>query len=201
MSMPLSVPRSLSARLGAFGASAALVAGAVVATAPAAEAEPVSLKSSYTCTTALGDQTMAVTVKIDLPTKVRRNKAVASRPVKMKVVVPESLVTPMRDVLGITALSGSASDIAYRVGAKKVPLANVTIPRTDVPASGAMTLKASGTAKGFRLKKPGKYVIRIPSSFTFNADNQDGQPVPSSPFPCAVAEGAPTKLGVLKVVR
>ena len=201
MSMPLSMPLSISGRLGALGVSTALVAGTIVATAPAAEAKPVSPKSSYTCATALGDQTMGVTVKIDLPTRVKRNRPVASRPVKMTVVVPESLVTPMRDVLGITALSGSASDIAYRVGAKRVPLANVTIPRTDVPASGAMTLKASGTAKGFKLRKPGKYVIRIPGSFTFNANNQDDQPVPSSPFPCTVAEGAPTKLGVLKVVR
>jgi len=197
----MSMPLSLSARLGAVGVSTALVAGTVVATASAADAKPVSLKSSYTCATALGDQAMAVTVKIDLPTKVKRNKAVASRPVKMTVVVPESLVTPMRDVLGISALSGSASDIAYRVGAKKVPLTNVTIPRTDVPASGAMTLKASGTAQGFKLKKPGKYVIRIPGSFTFNANNQDDQPVPSSPFACTVGEGAPTKLGTLKVVK
>lgn len=190
----------MPARLAALGATAALVGGTALVAAPA-EAKPASLKSSYTCTTALGDQTMAVTVKLDLPTKVKRKKPVADRPVKMTVVIPESLVTPMRDVLGISALSGSASDITYSVGSKKVPLANVTIPRTDVPDSGTMTLQARGTAKGFKLKKPGKYVVKIPSSFTFNADNQDGQPVPSSPFPCSVANGAPTKLGTIQVTR
>ncbi len=190
----------MPARLAALGATAALVGGTALVAAPA-EAKPVSLKSSYTCTTALGDQTMAVTIKIDLPTKVKRKKAVADRPVRMTVVIPESLVTPMRDILGISALSGSASDITYSVGSKKVALAGVTIPRTDVPDSGAMTLQARGMAKGFKLKKPGKYVVKIPSSFTFNADNQDGQPVPSSPFPCSVADGAPTKLGTIKVTR
>lgn len=199
--MSIRMPARLAPRLAALGASAALAGGTFLVAAPAAEAAPVSLKSSYTCGTALGDQTMAVTIKIDLPAKVKRGKPVASRPVKMTVVVPETLVTPMRDVLGITALSGSANDIRYSVGAKKVPLANVKIPRTDVPDSGAMTLHASGTAKGFRLTKPGRYVVKIPTSFTFNAANQDGQPVPSSPFPCTVADGAPTKLGVIKVTR
>jgi hypothetical protein len=71
-----------------------------------------------------------------------------------------------------------------------------------VPDSGGMTLKAKGIANGFKApKKPGSYVVSIPKAFTFNALNQDGQPVPTSPFPCAVADGAPTKLGTLKVVN
>ena len=198
--MSIRMPARLGARCTVLGATAALVGGTFLVAAPA-EAKPVSLKSAYTCATALGDQEMAVTIKIDLPTKVKRKKPVAARPVRMTVVIPESLVSPMRRVLGISALSGSASDITYSVGAKKVPLANVTIPRTDVPDSGTMTLQARGTAKGFKLTKPGKYVVKIPTSFTFNAANQDGQPVPSSPFPCAVADGAPTKLGTIKVTR
>lgn len=120
----------------------------------------------------------------------------------MTVVVPESLVTPMRDVLGIKALSGSASSIKYQVGAKKVALSNVKIPRTTVPKSGSMVLKAKGTAGGFKApKKTGRLTVSIPRSFVFNASNQDGQPVPSSPFTCSVASGAPTKLGSIKVVK
>ncbi|MBZ5737238.1 DUF6801 domain-containing protein [Nocardioides mangrovi] len=189
-------------RLAAFGAATALVAGGVVAAAPAAEAKPASLNSSYTCTTALGDQTLGVTIKIDLPTKVKKGSKVAARPVNMKVKLPETLVTPMRDILGITAISGSASKIKYAVGSMKVPLSKVKIPQTDVPDSGGMTLKAKGIANGFKApKKPGSYVVSIPKAFTFNALNQDGQPVPTSPFPCAVADGAPTKLGTLKVTK
>ncbi len=190
-----------TSRLAAAGATAALAAGTVLVAMPAAEAKPASLKSSYTCETALGSQTMAVTTKLDLPTKVKKGTKVADRPVKMTVVVPESLVTPMRDILGISALSGSASNIKYAVGSKKVPLANVRIPKTTVPDSGSMTLHAKGVAKGFKLTKPGKYAITIPKSFTFNANNQDGQPVPTSPFPCSRDAGAPAKIGTLKVVK
>jgi hypothetical protein len=188
-------------RLAALGATTALAAGTVLMAAPAAQAKPLSLKSSYTCATALGDQTMAVTIKLDLPTKVKKNAKVADRPVAMTVVVPESLVTPMRDILGITALSGSASNIKYAVGSTKVPLAKVKIPRTNVPDSGPMTLHAKGIAKGFSIKKPGTYTVTIPKAFTFNANNQDNQPVPTSPFPCTLASGAPTKLGTLKVTK
>lgn len=182
-------------------AATALATTALVAAAPAAEAKPASLKSAYTCATALGDQAMDVTIRIDLPAKVKKGAQVKDRPVNMTVVVPESLVSPMRDLLGITALSGSASNIKYTVGATKVPLKNVKIARTDVPESGAMTLKAKGVAAGFTIKKPGTYTVSIPKAFTFNANNQDGEPVPSSPFGCSVAGDAPTKLGSIKVTR
>lgn len=189
-------------RLAAVGGTAALAATTVLVAAPAAEAKPASLESSYTCATALGDQTMGVTIKLDLPAKAKKGKKVAARPVKLTVVVPETLVTPMRDLLGISALSGSASSIKYQVGKLQVPLKNVTIPKTPVPASGPMTLKAKGVAGAFKApKKKGKVVVSIPKSFTFNASNQDGQPVPSSPFSCSVASGAPTKLGTIKVVK
>ena len=187
--------------IAAFATTAALATSTVLVAGSPAEAKPASLESSYVCATALGDQTMAVTIKIDLPTKVKKGTKVKDRPVNMVVVVPESLVTPMRDVLGITALSGSASDIKYSVGSTKVPLAKVKIPRTDVPDSGPMTLKAKGIAKGFTLKKPGTYAVKIPKSFTFNAKNPDGATVPSSPFTCGLADGAPSKLGTIKVTR
>ena len=189
-------------RLAAIGATAALAAGTVLVAAPAAQARPISLKTNYACETVLGDQAMKVTIKMDLPAKVKRGSKVKARPVNMTVVVPESLVTPMRDILGITALSGSASAIKYSVGSQKIPLSKVKIPLTTVPDSGSMTLKAKGVANGFKApKKPGTYTVRIPKSFTFNANNQDGDPVPSSPFPCSVPSGSPTKLGTLKVVR
>ncbi len=191
----------MSARPLAALAATALATTALVATAPAAEAKKVSLKSAYSCATALGDTPMDVTITIDLPTKVKKGAKVKDRPVNLKVVVPESLVSPMRDLLGISALSGSASKIKYSVGSTKVPLKNVKIPRTTVPESGAMTLKAKGVASGFTLKKPGKYTVKIPQAFTFNANNQDGNPVPSSPFGCSLADGAPSKLGTIKVTK
>jgi len=189
----------MPARTLATLAATSVVAATVLVGAPAAEAKPVSLKSRYTCATAVGEQTLPVTIKLDLPTKVKKGKKVADSKAKMVVVVPESLVTPLRDILGVSALSGTATAIKYSVGSKKVPLAKVKVPRTAVPDSGSMTLRGSGVAKGFTLKKPGKYTVRIPKSFTFNPKNQDGDALPS--FPCTLAAGAPSKIGTIKVVR
>lgn len=191
----------MPARTLAALAASAVAATTVLVAAPAAEAKPASLKSQYSCATVLGETPMDVTIKIDLPAKVKRGTKVKDRPVNMKVVVPESMVTPMRDLLNITALSGSASKIKYAVGSMRLPLKHVKIARTAVPESGAMTLKAKGVAQGFTLKKPGTYAVKIPQQFTFTANNQDGEPVPSSPFGCAVADGAPTKLATIKVTR
>ncbi len=196
------VTTAMRTRIAAGGATVALAATTVLVAAPSADAKPATLKSSYSCATVLGAQKMAVTVKLNLPAKVKRGKRVAARPVNLTVVVPESLVSPMRDLLGISALSGSASSIKYTVGAKKVALSKVRIPRTAVPASGSMVLKATGVAGGFKApKKRGKLVVRIPRSFVFNASNQNGQAVPSSPFTCTIVKGAPTRLGAIKVVK
>ena len=190
-----------TSRVAAAGATAALAAGTVLVAMPAADAKPASLKSSYTCDTALGAQTMAITAKLDTPNKVKKGKKVGDRAVKMTVVIPESLVTPMRDVLGIEKLSGEATAIKYAVGSKKLPLKNVKFPETDVPDSGSMTVRAKGVASGFKLKKPGKYAITIPKSFTLNAYNQNGDPVPTSPFPCSRDAAAPSKIDSIKVVK
>ena len=109
---------AMRTRLAAGGATAALAVTTVLVAAPSAEAKPAKLKSSYSCATALGAQVMKVTIRLNLPAKVKKGKKVAARPVKLTVVVPESLVDPMRDLLGISALSGSASAIKYTVGAK-----------------------------------------------------------------------------------
>ncbi|HEU5038563.1 MAG TPA: DUF6801 domain-containing protein [Nocardioides sp.] len=188
-------------RMTALAAAAGLVASTGLVATSTVAASAASVQTQYTCATALGDQTMDVAIRLALPKTVKKNRKVAARPVRMSVVLPEPLVTAMRDVLLITSLSGSASDLTYSVGSKKVPLKNVTIPSTDVPASGAMTLLAKGTAQGFRLRKPGRYVVRAPRAFMFAADGQDGQPLPGSPFPCTVATGAPTKMGTIRVVR
>ena len=193
---------AMRTRLAAGGAVAALAATTVLVATPSAEARPATLRSSYSCATALGPQVMKVTIRLNLPPKVKRGKKVAARPVNLTVVVPASLVDPMRDLLGISALSGSASSIRYTVGSKSVPLTKVRIPKTTVPKSGAMVLRAKGVAGAFKApKKRGRYVVRIPKSFVFNANNQNGQPVPSSPFTCTVAKGAPTKLGTIRVVK
>jgi len=177
----------------------ALAATAMVAAAPAADAGTVHAKSSFSCQTDFGPQTVGVTTTMVLPAKVRKKKAVPAKPVKLLVSIPESLATLMRTV-GITSLSGSASGVKASVGATKVPVKGVTFPATNVPASGDMKIKASGTASAFKIKKPGTYTVSIPKKFNFTAKDQNGNALLNN-APCSVAPGSPTKLGKLTVVK
>lgn len=189
--------RLLTAVAGSALTATALVAAPAVQAAPA---KPVTLDTGYTCTTAIGDKSVDVTVKLSLPATVKKGKAVKASTVKLTVVLPEDLVGGLR-FLGVTELSGSATGAKYSVGATKVPLTNATIPPTAVPESGTMTLHATGKAGGFTIKKPGTYAVKIPASFAFNAKNQDGEAVPGSPMPCSVTSGEPTKIGSIKVTK
>ena len=193
----------MSARPLAALAATALAATALVGTAPAAEAKKASLATTYTCEASiLGAQQVGVTMKLDLPAKVKKGKAVAARPVTMSVELPESLVGPLRDILGVEELSGQATAIKYTVGSTKVPLKKVKLVPTAVPDSGSMTLKAKGVSAAFKApKKPGKLAVKVPSTFTFTARDGDGAVIGGSGFPCAVADGAPTKLGSIKVTK
>ena len=56
------------------------------------------------------------------------------RQVRVRVVVPAEFVAAMPQYLGVTAISGKATNASYRVGAKKVPLTGLVLPRTQLPA-------------------------------------------------------------------
>ena len=186
-------------RLAAVGGTAALAATTVLVAAPAAEAKPASVKSTYSCQTDFGAQDVGVTTTMVLPAKVKKGKKVPSKPVKLLVVIPEGLTTLMRGV-GITSLSGSASGVKASVGTTKVAVKGVKFPATTVPASGAMKIKASGTAAAFKIKKVGTYTVSIPKKFNFTAKDQNGNALLNN-APCTVVKGSPTKIGKLKVVK
>ena len=193
----------MSARPLAALAATALVSTALVGAAPAAQAKKASVKTTYTCeASVLGAQDVGVVIKLNMPAKVKKGKPVAKRAVNMNVTLPESLVGPLRDLLGVEELSGNASKIKYSVGSTKIPLSKVKLAKTAVPDSGPMTLKAKGVANGFKApKKPGTYVIKAPGTFTFTARDGSGSVIGGSGFPCSLADGAPAKLGSIKVVK
>lgn len=214
------MPARPLAALSATVAATALAATALVGTAPAqaqtpgqsaaqsaaqsgSPAKPSSLKTTYSCEASLlGAQDVGVTIKLDLPAKVKKGAKVGSRPVKMTVVLPASLVDPLRDLLMVDELSGEATAIKYAVGAKKIPLKGVKLAPTAVPDSGPMTLQAKGVAGGFKApSKPGTAAVKVPSTFTFTARDGDGNVIGGSGFPCSVGDGAPTKLGSIKVTK
>ncbi len=178
----------------------AIAVTAFVTSVPAAEAKPASITTSYVCGSPFGNQVVSGTSTVNLPAKVRSGTKLAERPVRIRMVLPAAIVSAMRDILGITAISGKATGASYTVGNKLVPLTNLVLPRTPLPARGPVTLNATGVAKGFRLTRAGTYAVKVPTSFRLYAYNQAGQAIPGSPLSCTLASGAPSKLGTITVV-
>lgn len=175
-----------------------LIGSLVVGAAPA-HAELRTLKTSYRCDSSFGGGRSAVTVKVDIPVRVRAGRQVDARRITFRIVVPDALVERMRDA-GIDEISATSDDAKYRVGTKRVPIRNLTVPPTAVPAEGDMVIRGTGRAAAFTVNEPGRYAVKVPLSFT--AVVQTGNPlVPTVDLTCALAAGAPAKLATLRVVR
>lgn len=181
----------------------ALLATALVGIGPApAQAVVRTLTTSYTCDAgSYGGGTSAVTVKVDLPRRVKKGEPVPGRRITVKIVVPEDLVQTMRDY-SVDAVSGTSDDATYRVGTKKYPIKNLTLPETPVPAEGAMTLKGAGRAAGFTPRELGRFPVKVPKSFTADA-TAHGSVLGDVgvTIGCTLEAGAPAKLATLRVVR
>lgn len=181
----------------------ALLATGLVGLGPTpAHAVVRTLTTSYTCDAgSYGGGTSDVTVRVDLPRRVKKGEPVPGRRITFKIVVPEDLVETMRSY-GVDSVSGTSSDATYRVGTKKHPIRNLAIPETAVPADGAMVLKGAGRAAGFTPRELGRFPVKVPVSFTADA-TAHGTPLGNVgvTIACSLDAGAPAKLATLRVVR
>jgi len=136
-----------------------LVGALLVGTSPA-RAELRTLRTSYHCDAgSFGSGRSAVTVKVDLPDRARAGVRVDARRITFRIVVPDALVERMRGSARAVSATATAK---YRVGAMRVPIRNLTIPRTAVPAEGNMVLRGSGRAGAFTIDEPGRYAVKVP---------------------------------------
>jgi hypothetical protein len=191
------VTTRLTSRIAALGAAVAVGTAGLVAVSPTADA--VSGKANYTCTTSIGDQTVAVTTKVSWPKKATKGTKVAAKKVTLSVVLPQSLTDLLRNV-GVTSLSGTAKGVKAKVGTVAVPLKGVGFEDQAVPASGTMKIKATGTASAFKLKKVGTQAVSIPKAFKFTAIDQNGNALIAN-SPCGLDDGQKSKIGSIKVTK
>jgi hypothetical protein len=187
-------------RRSGFAALAVLftfLASSLVA-APA-HAELRTLTTSYTCDSSFGGGTSAVTVKVDIPARVKAGRQVDARRINFKIVVPDELADTLRD--NATAISATAT-AKYRVGAKRIPIRNLEIPRTEIPAEGDIVIRGSGRAGAFTIDEPGRYAVKVPKGLAAVVKAY-GTPIGTvtTDLTCALADGAPAKLATLRVVR
>ncbi|KAA1425650.1 DUF6801 domain-containing protein [Nocardioides antri] len=172
-----------------------LLGSLLVGTAPA-RAELRVLDTTYACDSSFGGGSSAVRVKVDVPDRVRAGRQVDARRITFRIVVPDELVQQMRDA-GVEEVSARSDDAKYRVGTRRVPIRNLTVPPTAVPADGDMVIRGRGRAGAFTIDQAGRYAVKVPRSFT--AVVQTGiLPVSLS---CTLADGAPARLSTLRVVR
>lgn len=177
-----------------------VVASLLVGASPA-RAEVRTLTTRYACQSDFGGGRSAVTVKVDLPDQVKAGRQVDARRITFRIVVPDALVTELRDN-SVDAVSATGT-AKYRVGAKRVPIRNLTVPRTDVPAEGAMVLRGSGRAGAFIINEPGRYAVKVPKGLIAEVTAY-GVPIVgqvTTDLTCTLVRGAPATLSTLRVVR
>ena len=192
--------KSFVAGLTSLVLSVALVVVAFSAPSTAAVASKrASLTSTYSCSSPAGSGSSKVVLDTAFPKSVKAGETVRARRVTASITVPKKFVDFMRQY-GVESISGKAVDAKFRVGKLRVAVSDVVLPKTEVPASGGMTLRGIGSVRAFTIAKPGRYVVRIPASFGAKvlAHTRSYGDVAAS-LSCSLAKGAPSTFGSVRV--
>lgn len=190
--------RTRTRRLAALTAIGAL-ALVGVAGSPAAHAAPKTL--TYDCT-ALSGSTDAgkwtVVVDATLPESVKVGSTMPAPAITAKVTTSEDAAGLLR-LLTAESISGTGK-VAYSIDTLKQS-GSLTVPSTDIPASGPISVTASG--KGQAAKAPGAPTTSTVKAGDFTADltikKKDGTSQ-AIDVKCTLPSGTDATLGTIKVV-
>ncbi|OLR90319.1 hypothetical protein BJP25_03215 [Actinokineospora bangkokensis] len=159
---PRKYTRPLVAAVGAATA-AGLVATGLLLGSGGAGAVPVSLTLNYDCPFPLiGNQQIKAVISTDLPTSVAVGEQTGAIVVKAVTTVPET-ATQGLVLVGAKTVEGTAQ-AAARVEASGITLpvdVPITVPKTNVPASGAFDVTAEGSAPSMVFATPGSAKISV----------------------------------------
>ena len=186
-------------RVAAVAATTALATAGLVGTATTAEAKAAKLTTSYTCSTALMDFDLPVTMTTNLPAKAKAGKKVKASKVTIQVTVPADVVGAAKAFLGVTELGGGITG-DLTAGKTKIALSG-NMPAQDLTdVAGDLVLPGKGKTGAFKIAKKGNYVVKAPSVVKFSPINQDGEAFIGE-VSCSLAKGAKSKLGTIKVTK
>ncbi len=168
-------------RVAAFGAAGALVAGSVLAGGVLSPASAVD--TNYSCTTSAGAFTFPVSVANPFPSSVPAGQQVGAQDVDMIVSIPAALLPAIQLLLGgaglpTTALSGTVTDAAFKVGNQNVPVNSLSAPSTPIPTGTNMSLPFSGSTAAFTPSSSGTLPVGLPDSFNFLPMGQSSLALP-----------------------
>lgn len=189
--------------IAAISAAAAITGLALVAGAGTASAD-ANLNLSYTCSFPLiGNQTVDVSIDAAVPASATVNEPTAQFPVTATVAVPANATSGL-NLVGATTVSGTATADATVVdGSSNIDApVDLTIPTTDVPASGSFNVVASGEAPSETLTQTGTASITVGAvSTTLTPLNAQGQPTSLGTFTsdCTLNSGQDNTLATFTV--
>ncbi len=197
---------SSKTRAAATGAAGVMVLGGLAAFGPISTADAATTApTNYVCTVLGNPIPASVVGQARLPKRIKQGRSLAGIPVTMKITIPDAAIHNIASTLQLTQLGGKVTQGALRLTkpgtVKTVPLRALSIPTTSVPATGNMSLTASGkTAR--KAKAPvrtGRYLIKMPKSFTFKPTS-DSQVIQIPSLPCSL-KGKPGNFGHLRVIH
>src|SRR5262249_12831578 len=170
---------------------AVAVAGAAVCAGPAAAAT-VRLELQFTCSSAYGNVAMTARVRANAPDSAVAGEAVPGVVLDASGTV-DSIARFGLGLIGAPKVEGAA-DAGIMVQAPQgdtpVPV-RLTIPNTPVPASGAVTVGASGITPVFVFTRPGSATVSF-SSLTLHltpVTSSGTTPVSTVDASCVLAPG------------
>jgi hypothetical protein len=168
--------------VGAVGALA-LTGGALGAVAPAHAA---SAALTYTCTgTAPGPGTYTMVADTDAPRRIAYGETVTPTATGT-VTVPENVTTAIRDAPVNAKKVDGRADVAATVDGTANPW-TLTVPQTNVPPNGTMTLVGTGPAGTFTGEQVGRIFDIAVGNFTATINLYQANGTPTTPPTMTVA--------------
>ena len=160
--------RSMTRRLvagGAAVAASALVAAGIALGSGTSAADPVSITLNYTCPFPLiGNQPIIVKISSDIPKTIKVGQATPAFDILAVNTIPEA-ATQGLNLVGAKTLEGKAVS-TNTVSAPQFPNGlKVDVPidvhKTDIPASGAFEIRATGKTPSLTFSQPGQGKIDV----------------------------------------
>jgi hypothetical protein len=182
-----------------------MAAGAGIWGAGLAAADPTRMTLHYMCTLSpYPAQAMTVQLTWNAPASVMVGQTTATATATVTATVGPT-VTWALGLVGAATVEGSVD----APGVVDAPEGNIsaavrlTVPRTDVPVSGPMTIQAAGTAPGLVFRQPGHATINVGSGLALRLTpaDADGNPTAAGEvtLSCTLDPGQNTVMSSLEI--
>lgn len=180
-------------------ATLALAAGSLstIATSPAAHAESDEL--TYTCTVPiLGDQSFTVVADTNAPASVTVGDTFTPK-VTATVTIPENVRGAVYGLLDARTAEGTGQAQTLVDGVAST--VDLSVPTTEIPDSGSLTVVATGTGAPVEATEAGEIVLST-GDFTSHLEfkKEDGSEALTADVPCSLDEGQDATVDTVTVI-